>query len=66
MKYFIILLLIFNFGCIRKYEVKFDIYAPDALAQESTNYQGVTIHVAAEVPKTVTTTTEAEVDLSPM
>jgi len=26
-------------GCIRKYNVKFDVYAPETLAQDATNYQ---------------------------
>ena len=26
-------------GCIRKYEVKFDVYPPETLAENATNYQ---------------------------
>lgn len=26
-------------SCIRKYDVKFDVYAPETLAENATNYQ---------------------------
>lgn len=35
----LIIILLALSGCIRRYDVKFDVYAPETLAQEATNYQ---------------------------
>jgi hypothetical protein len=36
---FVLSLFMGLFGCIRKYEVKFDVYPPETLAENATNYQ---------------------------